>query len=146
MSMKLTTLALTMMMGAQASALRVTSCEEANVNLNGVMEMRKYSNGQIKLFTVDQIEPAAAPVGIAVALDRGDDLSNMESYCRYVWGLSGAELSQAKSKYDKNTNALTVAVPVSYYRDDLKKFTGGTLTLLITKGAAENDIVNATLK
>ena len=84
-----------------ALASEVGSCEERNVTLNQVQAMRQYANGSVKLFAIDQVEPAAAPVGIAVAIDRGEDLSELESFCRYVSGLSSAELRDASAVFDQ---------------------------------------------
>jgi hypothetical protein len=134
--------------GTQASALSIENCaQNGGVNLNNVVEMRTYSNGGVKLFAVDQIEPAAASFGVAVTIDRGGDLSEMESFCRYVSGLSGVDLAAARSSYDRHTNLLTLEIPARYYRDDQADFVPGVLTLVINKGAkSESGLVSAVLK
>ena len=138
-------LALLLPQAAIAQALRVSSCEEAGVQLNSVTQMRVFANGGIKMFAADQVEPAAASFGVAVAVDRGADLSSAESFCRYVSGLSGVDLGKMKASFDQNANALTVEGPVQV-SDGEGRFPTRTLTLTVNKGAKEAAMVRATLK
>ncbi|MGE0527871.1 MAG: hypothetical protein AB7G93_12485 [Bdellovibrionales bacterium] len=133
--------------GSSAFALDIQSCEDYGVSLNQVTQMRAYGNESIKVFAIDQVEPAAAAVGIAVTIDRGVDLSTAESFCRYVWGLSAADLKQARSEYDEITGLLTVEIPVQSFSDEAGDFVSGLLTLVINKGArSERGLVRATLR
>ena len=118
-----------------ALAVEVGSCEERNVALNQVISMRTYANGSVKLFEIDQVEPAASPSGIAVAIDRGQDLADAESFCRYVFGLSSVDLAHATANFDQSRGVLSIKLPVKSYVPDTDQFIGGTLTLEINKGA-----------
>ena len=133
-------------MNSFAADVSVISCNEAEVSLNSVYSLKTYANGSIKLFGVDMLEPAASPIGLAVAIDRGDDLANMESFCRYIPGLSGMDLAFARSKYDPTKNALTIKIPVRSMDED-GGFSAKQLTVVVTKGATvEADLVKASLK
>jgi hypothetical protein len=130
-----------------ANALSVTTCEEAGVTLNAVTEMKGYGNGRIKLFAADMIEPAAAPVGLAVTIDRGDDLSTMESYCRYVSGLSSLQLSKAQASYDRSRNILKLDIPARYFDADNGKYAHTVLNVVVSPGAKDQaGLVEAKLK
>jgi hypothetical protein len=108
--------------------------------------MKTYGNSTIKVFEIDMIEPAAAPVGVAIAINRGDDLSNMESFCRYVPGLSAVNVTGAKSKYDKATGNLTLTLLASQTDED-GVAQSKVLTILVNKGSnSEADLVKASLK
>lgn len=141
-------LALTaLMICSPAHADEVTSCEERNVTLNQVLAMRPFAQGSVKLFSIDQEEPAASPAGVAVAIDRGDDLATAESFCRYVGGLSSVDLSKANARFDQAKATLTVKVPVRRSSGDGETFSRGTLTIVIRKGAAkEEDLVTASVQ
>lgn len=129
-----------------AFAAPVTSCAEYSVSLNSVYSMKTYANGSVKVFEIDMVEPAAAPVGVAIAIDRGDDLSTMESFCRFIPGLSGADVTRAKSKYDKTTNTITLTLNVSQ-SDENGVAKPKVLAISINKGASqEADLVKAVLK
>ena len=130
---------------AFAQALPVTSCEEAGISLNAVTEMRIFANGSIKVFATDRTEPAAASFGVAVAIDRGDDLSTAESFCRHVAGLSGIDLKNLKASFDKAANVLTLA-GAARSSDGEGRFSTKTLTISIGKGAPEGAMVKALLK
>lgn len=135
------------LISSPAIADEVTSCEERNVSLNQVMAMRTFAQGSVKLFEIDQVEPAASPAGVAIAIDRGDDLATSESFCRFAGGLSSVDISKANAKFDQPKAALTVKVPVRRHTGDGNTFVNGTLTLVITKGAAkEADLVSASVK
>ncbi len=128
-------------------AVSIKGCDEASITLNQVIEMRMFANGGVKLFNIDKEEPAAMPVGIAVTIDRGSDLSEMESFCRYVSGLSHADLKSARANYNTQTALLTVEIPVRSYSGDSGDFESGTLFLVIDKaGKKPRDLVSATLR
>lgn len=131
---------------AFAANMTVTSCEDYSVSLNSVYSMKTYANSSVKVFEIDMIEPAAAPVGVAIAIDRGSNLADMESFCRFVPGLSSADVTGAKSKYDKATNILTLTFNVSQTNEDgISK--AKVLTVVVNKGAAsEENLVKASLK
>lgn len=129
-----------------ARNIDVTSCADYSVSLNSVYSMKTYSNGSVKVFEIDMEEPAAAPAGVAIAIDRGDDLSTMESFCRYIPGFSSVDVKRTKSNYDKLTN--TIYLKLAATQTDKN---GGAkpklLTISIHKGAkAEADLVKAVLK
>lgn len=129
-----------------AAELRVESCKAAGVSFNDVIEMKTYSNGQIKVFSLDRIEPAAASFGLVVTLDRGQELAELESFCRYVSGLSFVDLSKVVSSYDRGTNSLKLEMPVRHTEDAID-FKDKTLEIVVTKGAKkQKDVVRATLK
>lgn len=131
---------------AFASDLKVTSCEDYSLSLNAVYSMKTYANGSVKVFEIDMIEPAAAPAGVAVAIDRGDDLSTLESFCRYIPGLSSADVPNTKSKYNAATNTITLTIKASQTNEDGIS-QPKVLTVVINKGAStEAGLVKASLK
>lgn len=130
-----------------ATAGDMKSCTEAGVTLNQVTAMRWFANGSVKLFAIDQEEPAAHPAGIALAIDRGDSLENEESYCRYVGGLASVDLEHAKASYDQAKALLTVEMAARKANEDGSSFLDTTLTLTIDKAAkAEAGLVKADIK
>ncbi len=129
-----------------ANEVTTTSCEEYGANLNSVQSMKTYANKSIKIFEIDMIEPAIAPVGVAIAIDRGDDLSTLESFCRYVPGLSSANIASAKSIFNQATNVLKVTMKVTTL-DFQGNSHDKTLILTIDKGASsEDNLVKAILR
>ena len=124
---------------APARADDVASCEDRNVILNQVMAMRSYANGSVKLFAIDQEEPAAAPAGIAVAIDRGEDLATAESFCRYVGGLSSVDLDKARAQYNQAKGQLTIRIAVRQHDPDTDGFNDKTLVLTIDKAARQEE-------
>jgi hypothetical protein len=131
---------------AFAMDMTVTSCEDYSVSLNSVYSMKTYANGSIKVFEIDMIEPAAAPVGVAIAIDRGTGLADWESFCRFVPGLSSVNVTKSKASYDKSSNVLTLTMNASQTNVDGVS-TVKILTIVINKGAAsEENLVKASLK
>jgi hypothetical protein len=123
------------------------SCEDAGLVLNSVTAMRPFANGGIKLFAIDREEPAAMPAGVAVTIDRGDNLDNAESFCRYVSGLSSVDIAAADASYNDKKALLTVKIPVRLHNADADSFSNGTLTLVIDKAAKKpGGLVKATAK
>ncbi|NCN95611.1 MAG: hypothetical protein GW917_02715 [Bdellovibrionales bacterium] len=120
-----------------AMKLDVQSCEENQFSLsfNSVMTMKTYSNGAIKVFELDHIEPAAVPYGVVVTLDRGAELSEMESFCRYIPYLSWVSVKNAVSSYDPTTNTLKLKMPARQFNPDTSLFEEKTLTIQVVKGA-----------
>lgn len=128
-----------------AAPPEVRSCEDQGVTLNSVVSMRQFDGGAIKVFETDMIEPAAASVGLAIAIDRGDELSTMESFCRYVAGFSSVDLQGAIDSVDKN-NVLTLTMG-STQTDENGVSQPRSLTVTIDKAAAaEEDLVKAEAK
>jgi hypothetical protein len=129
-----------------AADLTVTSCADYSVSLNSVYSMKTYANGSVKIFGIDMVEPAAAPAGVAIAIDRGDDLSTMESFCRYIPGFSSVDISSSRAKFNKSTNTLTLTLKASQTdKDGVAK--SKVLTVSINKGASnEADLVKALLQ
>lgn len=129
-----------------AADMDVTSCADYSVSLNSVYSMKTYASGSVKVFEVDMEEPAAAPAGVAIAIDRGNDLSAMESFCRYIPGLSSVDVAGAKSKYDKSTNTITLTLKAGQ-TDENGVSISKVLTVSINKGAVQEvDLVKAVLK
>lgn len=91
------------------------------------------------------IEPAAAPVGVAIAIDRGQGLADMESFCRFVPGLSSANVTGTKASYNKATNILTLTLNVRQSDAD-GVFKAKVLTVVVNKGASEENLVKASIK
>ncbi|HXH30116.1 MAG TPA: hypothetical protein VNJ01_04835 [Bacteriovoracaceae bacterium] len=137
---------LTLTQISHAAGVSTSSCEDFGVTLNSVYSMKTYAQGSVKVFEVDLEEPASGSVGIAVAITRGEDLSSMETFCRFIPGLSSAKLSAVKSKYSAATDTLTLTMPASK-TNELGVRMPKVLTVLIKKGAvAESDLVTAVLK
>ena len=132
-------------LNAFAADMTVTSCEDYSVSLNSVYSMKTYANGSVKVFEIDMIEPAAAPVGVAIAIDRGQGLADMESFCRFVPGLSSANVTGTKASYNKATNILTLTLNVRQSDAD-GVFKAKVLTVIVNKGAAEENLVKASIK
>lgn len=131
---------------AQAEAqLAVDDCKADAIDLTSVVEMRTFGKGSILLFKTDRIEPAAAAVGLAVVVHRGDGLENYESFCKHVSGVSDLDLKLAKTTYDAGTNALVVTT-TAHQMDEEGEFPKRTLTVKIAKGAREADLVKATIR
>lgn len=129
------------------AAQDVTSCQDAGLMLNSVTALRPFANGGVKLFTIEREEPAASPMGIAVTIDRGEDLATAESFCRYVGQLGAADVAAAKASYDTKKALLTVVVSVRTYDSGTDSFKDGSLTLVIDKGAKSPEgLVAATLR
>lgn len=129
-----------------ATELSVGNCQENNISLNAIYSMKTFSNSSVKVFEVDMEEPASAPVGIAVAINRGTDLSNSEVFCRYIPGLSSAALAKVKSSFNANTNTIVLVMPASV-SDGQGQVLDKTLTIMIKKGAKdEAGLVKASLK
>lgn len=129
---------------ADVIQLKTEKCEDNQVSLNTVYEMRTYSNSQIKVFSIDTIEPAAVPVSLAITLDRGEDLSTYESYCRRISYISSiASLSSMKSSFDAKTNVLSLEIKIQQMTED-GDFVPKTLKVRVNKSAQrEEDIVQA---
>ncbi len=132
-------------LNAFAADMTVTSCEDYSVSLNSVYSMKTYANGSVKVFEIDMIEPAAAPVGVAIAIDRGQGLADMESFCRFVPGLSSANVTGTKASYNKATNILTLTLNVRQSDAD-GVFKAKVLTVVVNKGASEENLVKASIK
>lgn len=130
---------------AASNILEVTSCKEAEVSLNHIYSMKLYANESVKVFEVVMGEPAAVPAGVAIAISRGDSLSNEEAYCRYVPFLTSVDLKRAKSEYNKANGVLTLVMPVRQ-QDAEGNAISKTLIIKINKSAAsERDLVRAEL-
>ncbi len=129
-----------------ASEIRVENCEVYGISLNSVYSMKTYANGSIKVFEVNMEEPAAAPVGVAISIIKGDGLSNFESTCRYIPGLAGVDVIGAKSKYDKLHNTIKLTMNAS--QTDVNGIAKSkVLTIFINKDVtSEADLVKAVLK
>jgi hypothetical protein len=88
-------------------------CEPSSTLLNTVESMRKFSNGSVKVFELDNIEPAGAPVSVAVTVDRGETLDTQESFCVNIPYLYSANVRETKSSYSKMSGILTLKIPVT---------------------------------
>jgi hypothetical protein len=120
-------------------AIDTNPCE--NIKLNNVESMKSYCNGSIKIFEIDNVEPADAPVGIAIAIDRGEDLSTQESFCRYIPYLTKANIQSTKSSYNQKTGILNLKVPATEMDEEGKKIRF-RLSLKVDKSAtSENNLV-----
>jgi hypothetical protein len=123
------------------------SCEDAGLVLNSVTALRPFANGGVKLFAIDREEPAAVPAGVAITIDRGNDLADAESFCRFVGGLSSVDIASADASYNDKKALLTVKIPVRLHNADADTFKNGTLTLVIDKAAKKpGGLVKATAK
>lgn len=118
-----------------AADISIDDCDARNVALNQVQAMRPFANGSVKLFSIDQEEPAVAPAGIAVTIDRGDNLADAESFCRYVFGLSDVDLTKAKARFDQAKAVLSIDIAVHSHNPDTDTFVTRVLTLKINKAA-----------
>lgn len=132
-------------LNAFASDVNVVSCSDYSVSLNSVYSMKTYANESIKIFEIDMEEPAAAPAGVAIAIDRGDDLSTAESFCRFIPGFSRVNVVGGKSKYNVATNILTLTLNAAK-SDENGAPISKVLTITINKGAlSEAELVKAKL-
>ncbi len=129
---------------ADVIQLKTEKCEDNQVSLNSVYEMRTYSNSQIKVFSIDTIEPAAVPVSLAITLDRGEDLSTYESYCRRISYISSIDsLSSMDSSFDAKANTLSLSIKIKQMNED-GDFVSKTLKIKVNKSAQrEEEIVQA---
>lgn len=130
-----------------AADISIDDCDKRNVALNQVQAMRPFANGSVKLFSIDQEEPAAVPAGIAVTIDRGDNLADAESFCRYVFGLSDVDLAKANAKFDQATAILSIDIAVRSHDPNTDNFVPGVLKLKINKSAKTPEaLVSAALR
>ncbi len=122
---------------AFADQLSVESCEENQVSFTKVNAMKSYANGGIKIFEIDNVEPAGAPFGLVVTLNRGEFLSELESFCRYIPNLSGLDIATTKSSYDPSTNTLTLEMDSTRYNPESGDFEDKELRVQVVKGAKD---------
>lgn len=128
-----------------SNQLPVRSCDEGGVTLNSVYSMKDLKNG-VKLFEVDQEEPAAAPVGMAVAITRGEDLADMETFCRYVYALSGLDLSKLTVGRTRADGSFTLTVAVRSAQID-GSYQSNTMIVEVKPNAKKvEEMVSARLK
>ena len=131
---------------ALAIPLTIESCREAGIRTKTIVEMRSFSNGQIKLFAHDLEEPAGAPMGIQIIYERGNE-PNVQNFCVYVRGLSGISLKNAHADYDERTNTLYVNAPGRRYFPENDEFGPTLIGLTIRKeGARAADIFSASAR
>lgn len=128
-----------------SNQLPVSSCEEGSVSLNSVYSMKDLKNG-VKLFEVDQEEPAAAPVGMAVAITRGEDLADMEIFCRYIYGLSGLDLNQLTVGQPRADGSFTMTVAVRSAQIDGSYQSNTMIVDVKPKAKTVEEMVSARLK
>lgn len=140
------TMASSVALATEITKVQVGSCDEFGVSLNSVYSMKMYSNTSVKVFGIDMIEPAAASFGVAIAIDRGYGLADMESFCRFIPYLSSADVQNAKSKFDVKNNILTLTISASQ-TNGMGTAVPKTLVIRIAKGATTEDgLVTADLK
>jgi hypothetical protein len=142
-----TTLALILAASAALATpeLAVSDCKDDSIDLTSAVEMRTFGQGSINVFKTDRVEPAAAAVGLAVVVHRGDGLENYESFCKHISGLSDLDLKNAKATYSASTNTLGLTFEANMMNDD-GEFPARTLTVKVVKGAREHDLVKATIR
>ncbi len=128
-----------------ASAMQITTCADQKVSLNDVYSMRSFAHSRIKIFEVDTIEPAAAPVGIAVAINRGEDLSTLETFCYYLSGFTSANIKQARSQYDKASQVLTLSISVTQSNEHGQNKAKTLVVSIHSAAASTNEMVKAKL-
>lgn len=130
---------------AGAVQLNTEKCEDTFISLNSIYEIRSFSNSQVKVFAMDTVEPAAVPISLAITLDRGEELSTAESFCRRISMISSIDaLSKMKSSYDAKKNVLSLEIAIRQMTED-GDFVPKTLKIKVNKSAQrEEDIVKAT--
>lgn len=119
----------------EALELPVTSCEANDIKLEDAIELRTFGQGNTRVFVTDKIEPAAAAYGVAIVVQRGQDLSDLKVDCRFVGGLTYATLAKIVSFYDAEYNALELRVPGVRVMNDSGEFKSATLALIIRRNA-----------
>ncbi|KHD89327.1 MAG: hypothetical protein OM95_04165 [Bdellovibrio sp. ArHS] len=131
-------------LNARALESKVVACEDFGVALNNVHDMKRLNQGDIKIFEVDMIEPAAAPVGVAITISRGDEFSSMESFCRYVPGLVDVDLASLQVTQDEENYSLVLNVRQTNANDEVS---AKKLTLAVNKKANSTaELVKANLE
>lgn len=98
---------------ALASEVKVVPCSSLRLSLNRIENMQSYSNSQVKAFEIDLLEPAAAPVGVAIIVETGDDISNMRSDCRFIPGLFSVDFKTSTASQNSVTGFLVLEFNVT---------------------------------
>jgi len=122
-------------LSASTQAGELPACD--NISLNAVESLKSYSNGSIKVFKIDNEEPAGGNIGIAIAINRGESLDKEESFCRYVPYLSDANFKKIKSSYDDAHKVLTLSIPVIESDPETGKKSNFKMILKIDKRATD---------
>lgn len=128
-----------------AESLRVEDCKTFGIDLTSATDMRSFGNGSMNVFSTDTVEPAGAPVGLAVVVHRGDRLEDMESICRHVSGLSSVDLKTASSSYDPKTNVLNLQLAGRKMKAD-GDYGPVTVYVEIDRKADESRLVKAVVR
>ncbi len=100
-------------------AIEVRTAEEAYIDLRSLVfpvtdNSRTFYNGDVTIFNVDTVEPAACAMHLAIVMpDRTQEYAG----ARRVWVVgcfSSVDIKQAKTSYDPNLGLL-LEVPYAYY-------------------------------
>lgn len=125
--------------------VRVGSCREYGVTLQNVVELRSFARGDVKIFSIDMIEPAGKNYGVAIVIQREGATSTAETFCRYIPYLAGVDIAQMEAMLDKQSNFLTLVVPIKLL-DSENQRQPGTLTLVVKKAGHEANLVKAWIR
>ena len=124
---------------AAGSGSGLRQCDDLGVGLWAVVAgadrsgIRTYYDGQVTVFQVDTIEPAAAPSGVAFVIpDRPDAEGNPTPQCSAIINFSSVDVSAAQARYDARTG-LTLTIPTQDF-DGERSVPGTPIRVRINAG------------
>ena len=106
---------------ATAAGSGLQPCEDLGVGLWAVVAgadrggIRTYYDGQVTVFELDTVEPAAAPAGVAFVIPDRPDVEGIPSpQCWAIINYTAVEVRRAQARYDP-TAGLTLTIPAQGY-------------------------------
>ena len=109
------------LLAASTSFAATIEPQKDDQTVNDVVEMKSYDNGGIRIFLVDQQEPAARPFKVVVSVPTGgEEFTTYGSFS--VGSYCSVSLSKATSKTRTETWKIrTISIPVTHYSNDTGK-------------------------
>ena len=109
---------------AAAAGSGLRPCDDVGVGLWAVVPgannrgIRSFYDGQVTLFELDTIEPAAAPAGVAVVIPDVPDVEGIPTpQCWAVINFSSVDVAAARARYDPR-QGLTLTIPTWRYDEE----------------------------